>query len=45
MNGFPNMPFDMSQNNFYGNNGFGGMPNMMNNFGMGVPNPMMGMIQ
>lgn len=39
--GFPNMPFDMSQN-FYGNNGFGGvpMPNMMN-FPMGMPNPMM----
>jgi protein MPE1 len=46
MPGFPNMPFDMSQQ-FFPNNGFGGMPNMnmMNNFGMGMGNPMMGMNQ
>ena len=46
MSGFPNMPFDMSQQYYgAGANGFGGMPNMnmMNNgFGMGMPN-MMGM--
>ncbi|TVY71476.1 putative RING finger protein P8B7.15c [Lachnellula suecica] len=35
--GFPNMPFDMSQN-FYGGNG---MNPMMNGFGMGGMNPMM----
>lgn len=51
--GFPNMPFDMSQQ-FYGANGFNGMPNfnMMNGYGMNMPmmpmggqmmNPMMGM--
>lgn len=54
MPGFPNMPFDMSQQ-FYGMNGFNGMPNfnMMNGYNMGMPmmpmggnpmmNPMMGM--
>lgn len=36
MNNFPNMPFNMP-NQFYGGNGFGGMP-MMNGF---MPNPMM----
>jgi protein MPE1 len=39
LGGFPNMPFDMS-GQFFGANGFGGMP-MMNGFGMGMPNPMM----
>ncbi|KAJ5041112.1 uncharacterized protein L3040_005666 [Drepanopeziza brunnea f. sp. 'multigermtubi'] len=41
MNGFPPMPFAMP-NQFYGPSGcFNGMPNMMNNFGMGMANPMM----
>jgi protein MPE1 len=39
--GFPNMPFDMS-GQYFGGNGYGGMP-MMNGFsmGMGMVNPMM----
>jgi protein MPE1 len=43
MPGFPNMPF----NPMMGMNGFGGMPNMnmnmMNGYGVGMGNPMMGM--
>ncbi|KAF8865100.1 DWNN-domain-containing protein [Acephala macrosclerotiorum] len=47
MGGFPQMGFNMPNmppmlNNFHGaNSGFPGMPNMMNGYGMNMPNPMM----
>jgi protein MPE1 len=40
MNGFPNA-FNNPQNFYGGNNGFNGMPNMMNGFPMGMASPMM----
>ncbi|KAK2625015.1 hypothetical protein QTJ16_005384 [Diplocarpon rosae] len=41
MTGFASMPFAMPNQFYGGNNGFNGMPTMMNNFGMGMQNPMM----
>ncbi|PBP16446.1 DWNN domain-containing protein [Diplocarpon rosae] len=41
MTGFPSMPFAMPNQLYGGNHGYNGMPHMMNNFGMGMQNPMM----